>query len=119
MSDTTFTYREGTTEPITITLYNNDVAADISGYTKVSIFLRSADGGTQSEAATTDNGVVVTTAASGVITFHPSKLTTALVYSKGAYYGYIIVEDSASKRTSFPSNGNFVFEMLERYSGDG
>ena len=119
MSNTVFTFREGTTEPITITLKNNDLAADITGNTKVSIFLRSADMLVQSEASTLDSGIVVTTPSSGIITFHPPKLTTALVYSKGSYYGYIIVEDSTSKRTSFPSDGEFVIEMLERYSGDG
>ena len=113
-----FTYREGTTEPITITLYDNDVAADITDYDSVSIFLRSYDKSEQSEASTEDDGITVTTPASGIITLDPTKLTKALKYSKGAYLGYIIVIDTEGLRTSFPSNGEFIVEMLERFSGD-
>lgn len=116
---TTFYFREGTTEPVTITLYDGTTAANITGYTSVSIFLKSADGATQSEASTADSGIVVTTAASGIITLHPSLLTTALLFSKEYYTGYIIVVDTSSKRSSFPSDGNFIFRILERYSGDG
>jgi len=119
MTNEVFTYREGTTEPVDIVLYNNDVVADITGYTKISIFLRSADGLTQSEAATTDSGITIILANAGQIRLDPTKLTTALTYAKGSYFGYIIVEDSVTKRTSFPSNGNFTIQMLERYSGDG
>lgn len=116
---TEFKYREGTTEPIDITLYDGATAANITGYTKVSLFLRSLDSAVQSEASTTDNGITVTSAAAGTIKLHPSLLTTALLYSKEAYLGYIIVEDGSSKRSPFPSDGEFVFKMLERYSGDG
>jgi len=116
---TTFSFREGTTEPITITLYDGATAANITGYSSVSLFLRSLDGVVQSEASTADSGIVVTTAASGIITLDPTKLTTALLFSKELYYGYIIVVDGTSKRSSFPSDGEFVFKMRERYSGDG
>lgn len=110
----TFYYREGTTEPITITLKDGTSAADITGYASVTIFLRSQDGATQTEAALT-----VTTADSGIVSLDPGDLTTPLVFSDGAYFGYIIVVDGSADRTSFPSNGEFLFSMLERYSGDG
>jgi hypothetical protein len=115
----TYNYREGTTEPITMTLYDGATAADISGYSSVSLFLRSTDNSVQSEATTANGGITVTTAASGVIALNPSLLTTALLYSKQGYYGYVIVVDGTGKRSSFPSNEDFVFRMLERYSGDG
>lgn len=112
-------FREGTTEPITIFLKDGTSAANITGNASVSIFLRSSDGATQSEASTADNGITVTTAASGEIALHPALLTTALLFSKERYYGYIIVVDGTSKRTSFPSNDQLEFIMLERFSGDG
>lgn len=116
---TEFKYREGTTEPIDITLYDGTTAANITGYTSVSLFLKSLDGASQSEASTADSGITVTSASAGTIKLHPSLLTSALLYSKEAYTGYIIVVDGSSKRSSFPSDGEFVFKMLERYSGDG
>lgn len=116
---TKFDYREGSTEPITITLKDGTSGANITGYSSVSIFLRSSDGLVQSEASTADSGITVTTAASGIITLDPSKLTTPLLYSKGAYVGYVIVVDGTSKRSSFPSNEEFEIRMRERFSGDG
>lgn len=112
-------YREGDTEPITITLMDGANSASITGYSSVSIFLRSSDGSAQSEASTADSGITVTTAASGIITLDPSKLTTPLLYSKGAYVGYVIVVDGTGKRSSFPSNEEFEIRMRERFSGDG
>lgn len=116
---TTYYYREGTTEPLTITLYDGATAANITGYSSVSLFLKSADGAAQSEASTADSGIVVTTAASGIITLDPSKLTTALLHSKEVYYGYVIVVDGTSKRTAFPNGKEFTIVVTERYSGDG
>lgn len=119
MTTTTFNFREGTTEPIAITLYDGATPAVLTGYQSISIFLRSLDSAVQSEASTADNGITVTTAASGLIALHPALLTTALLFSKERYVGYIIVVDASLKRSSFPSDGEFVFKMLERYSGDG
>ena len=116
---TRFYYREGTTEPITITLYDGADAANITGYASVSLFLRSADGTAQSEASTADGGIVVTTAASGIITLDPTKLTAALTHAKEVYYGYVIVVDGTAKRTAFPSGKEFTIIVTERYSGDG
>lgn len=116
---TVFKYREGTTEPIDITLKDGDSAANITGYTSVALFLRSADGAAESEASTADSGITVTSASAGTIKLHPSLLSAALTYAKRVYYGYIIVVDSSSKRSSFPSNDNFEFRMLERFTGDG
>lgn len=116
---TTFFYREGTTEPIDITLKDGSSAADITGYTSIGLFLRSGDGSHESEASSTDNGITVTSASAGTIQLHPSLLTSALLYSEKEYRGYIIVVDGSSKRSSFPSDGEFVIKMLERYAGDG
>ena len=114
----TYYYREGTTETITITLYDGASPANISGYSSVSLFLRSGDGSAQSEAVNSNGGITITTAASGIIALNPSLLTTPLLYSKEVYYGYVIVVDGTSKRSSFPSNEEFAIKMLERYSGD-
>ena len=86
--------------------------------TSVSIFLRSADGASQSEAYTGDSGIVVTDATNGVIDLYPSLLSAALTFAKSQYLGYIIVVDGDGARTSFPSNGEFLFNILERYTGD-
>lgn len=116
MSDITFNFREGTTEPVNITIYNGTTAANITGYSAVWIFLRSQDGATQVEKSTSD-GVAVVSASAGTITVTFG--ASDLLYSKGAYRGYIIVIDGSSKRSSFPSNGEIVFKMRERFSGDG
>lgn len=116
---TTFSYREGTTEPIAMTLMDGTSGAVLTGYTSISIFLRSEDSAVQSEASTADSGITVTTAASGIIALNPALLTTALTFAKRRYSGYVIVVDGNSKRSSFPSNGEFLFNVLERYSGDG
>lgn len=112
-------FRQGTTEPITMTLKDGTSAANITGYSSVSIFLRSADGAVESEASTADSGITVTTAASGIIALNPALLTNALLFSKERYFGYIVVVDGSSKRTTFPSNDQLEFIMLERFSGDG
>ena len=44
--------REGTTDAITITLYDGDTAADITGYSEIWLFLRSEDGLSQVEKST-------------------------------------------------------------------
>lgn len=116
---TTYSYREGSTEPISITLKEGDTAANITGYTSISIFFKSEDGAVQSETSTADSGITVTSASTGAIVLHPDKLTTALAYAKRHYHGYIIVVDASSKRSPFPSDGEFTFVMLERFSGDG
>lgn len=111
--------REGTTEPITVTLKDGTSGANITGYTSVSVFLRSADGAVQSEGSTADSSVTVTTAASGIVAVHPGLLSTALAFAKDFFYGYFIVVDGSGKRTPFPSDGEFIIKMLERFSGDG
>ena len=114
-----FYFREGNTEPVDITLYDGTTAANITGYSSVSIFLRSEDGTAQVEGTTPSSGVTVVSAAAGTIQFVPASATGTLTFAKNLYYGYIIVVDGSSRRTSFPSDGDFVFKMLERYSCDG
>lgn len=114
-----YSFRQGRTEPVTINLKDGTSAANITGYSSVSIFLRSADGAVESEASTADSGITVTTAASGEIALHPALLTNALLFSKERYFGYIVVVDGSSKRTDFPSNDQLEFIMLERFTGDG
>ena len=116
---TVFKYREGSTDPISITLYNGTTPADITGYGSVSFFLRSTDNSVQSEASTTDSGITVTTASAGAIVLHPNLLTSALLFSKVAYLGYVIVVDGTGKRSDFPGGDGFVFKMYERFTGDG
>lgn len=115
----TYYYREGDTEPIDITLMDGANSASITGYSSVSVFFRSSDGSAQSEVSTADSGVTVTTPSSGLISLDPTKFTTPLAYSKGAYSGYVIVVDGTGKRSSFPSNEEFEIRMRERFSGDG
>lgn len=112
----TYHIREGTTEPIDITLKDGTDAASITGYSSVSLYLRSIDGTAEVEKSTTD-GISVTSAATGAITVTFG--STDLEYSKLKYNGYIIVVDGTGARSSFPSDGEFVFQMHERFSGDG
>lgn len=111
MSDVILHFREGTTEPVNITLYDGTTAANITGYGSVTIFLK-ADDGTEVEKT-----AAVVDAAAGTITVTFG--ATDLLYSKTLYRGYVIVVDGAGKRTSFPSNGEIIFKMRERFSGDG
>lgn len=116
MSDVIYQFREGTTEPVNITLMDGTSAANITGYGSVSIFLKAETDGTQVE-KTTPTDVTVVSAAAGTITVTFG--ATDLLYSKVQYRGYIIVVDGSGKRTSFPSDGEIVFRMRERFSGDG
>jgi hypothetical protein len=116
MSNISIDFREGTTEPVNITLMDGSSAANITGYGSVSIFLRSEDGATQVE-KTTPTDVAVVSASGGTITVTFG--ASDLLFSKVQYRGYIIVVDGTGKRTSFPSNGEIVFKMRERFSGDG
>lgn len=118
MTIPTYSFREGDTDPIVVTLYDGQDPANITGYGSVSVYLRSIDGAVQSE-ATTGSGVTVTGASTGEISIAPDGLTTPLAYSRESYYGYFVVVDGSGKRASFPSNGEFIISMLERFSGDG
>jgi hypothetical protein len=113
-----YEYREGDTDPIEITLMDGDSAAVITGYASVSVFLRSQDGQKQSEASTSNSGVVVVTAASGAVKIDPALLSSALLYSKKRYYGYFVVVDGDGNRSSFPNDEEFAIVMKERFSGD-
>lgn len=119
MSNPIFYFREGNTEPVDITLYDGTSAANITGYTSVAIFLRSEDGSVQVEGVTPSSGVAVVSASAGTIQFVPAAATAALTFSKVSYSGYVLVIDASGRRTTFPSDGEFVFRMLERYTGDG
>ena len=112
---TVFNYRQGTTEPVNVTLMDGTSAANITGYGSVAIYLRSKDGSVSVEKNTSD-GISVVSASAGTltITFGASDL----LYSKELYKGYIVVVDGTGKRSSFPSDGEFVFKMLERFSND-
>lgn len=114
-----FDFREGDTEPKGMTLLDNGVGANITGYTSVSIFLKSSDGLVESEASTANGGITVTTAALGVIALHPALLTVALVFSKQYYFGYVTVVDGNGKRSTFPQGKPFMFRMFQRFPGDG
>lgn len=112
---TTFRFRQGTTEPVNITLMDGSSAANITGYTSVALFLRSKDDSLLVEKSTSD-GINVTSASAGTLTVTFG--ATDLLYSKDYYTGYILVVDGTGKRTSFPSNGEFIFKMLERFAND-
>ena len=115
---TSYLYREGDTDPITIYLLEGTLPANITGYTKISIFLRSEDATEESEASTDDDGITVTDEATGVIALHPDLLTEPLLYAKVKYFGYVIVEDGDGNRASFPAD-ELEFIMKERFGGDG
>ena len=108
-------YREGTTDPVNITLYSRGSLADITGYTSVAIFLKSADGATVVEKAT-GNGITVNDAAAGDISVQFDE--GDLLYANGGYNGYVLVVDGSGNRASFPEDGEFTFVMHPRYSND-
>lgn len=116
MTTTIFEIREGTTEPITVTLYDGTTAANITGYSSVALFLRAEDGTTISKTDGVGGGITVTTAASGLLAVSFGE--TDLLYSKRNYSGYIIVEDGTGKRSAFPSDSEFIFNVRERFSND-
>lgn len=110
-------FRQGTTDPLEITLLDSDgAAANITGYGSITIFLRSADGLVEVE-KTTPTDVTCATPSSGVVSINFG--ASDLLFSKASYNGYVIVVDGSGKRSSFPDDGEFVIDMLERYSGDG
>lgn len=109
-------YREGTTDPVNIILYDNGSPAVITGYTSVAIFLISADEAATVEKATGGSGITVNddTAGDISVTFGENDL----LYAKSFYKGYVIVVDGSGNRSAFPENGEFVFQMRPRYSHD-
>lgn len=109
--------REGTTEPITVTLKDGTTGANITGYSAVSVWLRSADG-TVVSGTTAGGGVSVTTAGSGILAINPGSLSTPLLYSKNVYYGYFTVTDGTGKLSKFPNGEEFQIVMKEKYTGD-
>lgn len=109
-------YREGTTDPVSITLYSNGAAAAITGYTSVAIFLKSNDGEALVEKATGGSGITVTDAANGVISVQFAE--DDLLYAKRSYRGYALVIDGSGNRAPFPEGEEFVFVMHPRYSND-
>lgn len=109
-------YREGTTDPVSITLYSNGSAANITGYTSVAIFLKSHDGEVSVEKATGGSGITVSDAAAGEISVQFDE--DDLLYAKRSYRGYVLVVDGSNNRSSFPENEEFSFLMRPRYSND-
>ena len=113
--NTVYELRQGTTEPLAVTLYDGAVGANLAGVAGIYLFLRSDDGATQ-VTKSTSSGITVTTAASGIIAL--SFGATDLLFSKVAYNGYFIVVDGTGKRASFPNNNEIRIVMRERFSGD-
>lgn len=109
-------HREGTTEPVSITLHSNNAAADITGYTSVAIFLKSRDGLALVEKATGGSGITVTDAENGAISVE--FVEDDLLYAKRHYSGYVLVVDGSGNRSSFPENEDFLFMIQPRYSND-
>lgn len=115
---TSYDLREGTTEPITVTLMDGTTAASITGYASVALYLRSADDAVVVTGTTAGGGVSVTTAASGIVAINPASLSTTLLYSKGYYKGYFVVTDGTGKLSKFPNGAEFEIHMREKYTGD-
>ena len=109
-------FRQGTTDPLEITLMDGDSVANLTGYASITIFLRSADGLAEVE-KTTPTDVTCATPSSGVVSINFG--ASDLLFSKASYNGYVIVVDGSGKRSSFPDDGEFTIDMLERFTGDG
>ena len=109
-------YREGTTDPVNIILKSDGSPAVITGYTSVSIFLKSLDGVATVEKATGGSGITVNDDTAGDIDVQFAE--DDLLYSKSRYSGYVIVVDGSGNRASFPEDEEFVFIMRPRYSHD-
>jgi len=109
-------YRQGTTDPVSITLYSRGSPADITGYASVALFLTSRDGLSLVEKATGGDGITVTDADAGAISVRFGE--SDLLYSKVSYSGYVLVVDGQGNRAAFPEGEEFIFVMRPRYSND-
>ena len=109
-------FREGTTDPKNMILHSDGAAADITGYTSVSVFLKSNDGTALVEKTTGGGGVTVNDASAGDISVQFAE--GDLLYSKRKYSGYALVVDGSGNRTSFPGDKEFQFVMQPRFSND-
>jgi len=117
MSSVIRTVRQGDTEAINFTLYSNGSAANITGYTSAAMYLVSRQDSSTAVSFTTAGGTfTVGTAASGACSISPS--ATSFLNAKSPYRGYVIVIDGTGKRSSFPEDGEIVFNVLERLSND-
>lgn len=109
-------YRQGTTDPVAITLYSRGAPADITGYTSVALFLTSHDGLALVEKATGGSGITVTDADAGAISVQFDE--GDLLYAKAGYRGYVLVVDGQGNRAAFPEGEEFIFVMRPRYTND-
>lgn len=109
-------HRQGSTDPVAITLYSRGSPADITGYTSVALFLTSKDGAAVVEKATGGSGITVTDADVGEISVQFAE--GDLLYAKEHYTGYVLVVDGSGNRAAFPENEEFYFVIRPRYSND-
>lgn len=114
MSNVNYVIRQGDTEPVNFTLKSNSAAADLTGYSSVTMYLVGSDGTALS--FTTGTDLTVETAASGACSISPG--VTSFLSAKSPYKGYVIVVDGSAKRSSFPENGLIIFNVLSRLSND-
>lgn len=116
---TTFTIREGITDPVVFTLKSVDPdtgvasAVDLTGVTKVDLRLRSRDGAQSLNFATDDvptPQIEVSDAAEGQVTFTPA--ADDLDESYQAFDGYFEVTDAGGAVIAFPSDENFRLVVI-------
>jgi hypothetical protein len=107
--------REGSREPITLTLTRAGVAYDLTGK---AVRLRRRDGkGNEDMFSTTDVSplLVVTTPASGILTFTPGATTWGNVNAAGSYKFYVEVEVSSGVWYAWEESDNKEVKISDAF----
>lgn len=112
---TTYTVREGVTEPIVMTMYEvatdgTRTAVDLTGWTSPVLHLTSKKDG--DEFSFSGVQVAITDAAAGEVTFYQA--ADDLLYSDRLYSGYMRITNPAGKTVDFPSDERFTIKVLEQ-----
>lgn len=108
------TVREGTTARITMTLYSNDSAINLTGIHHIELHLRDSKNKVLRYSSSDDSPkVAIVTAASGIVGYDPA--STDLIADRSPYNCYWWVFPTASTQYSCPEENEFQLIVRKEY----
>ena len=113
-----YSVRFGSTQPVIFRLStiddegNAETIVDLSDVATVRVALRPKCGGATVEYDSDGGRVAVSSATGGTVSFAPEATTFA---QPGAYEGWIELTDIYGVKSSFPSDGNFILDVVPTF----
>ena len=106
--------RENTTARISMTLYSDDSAIDLSAINHVEMHLRdSRSKAYRFSSADGSPKVTIVTASSGIVGFDPA--TGDLLADRSPYFGYWLVYPTVATKYSVPEENEFILEIRKEF----